>query len=109
MKEVAEEKSKDVSSIAAGLIGAAVGAAVAVGSIALADKKNRQKLQKFASEVKDKGEDLLKLIQRETMPKEEKAVMGGKNEQSSSSNETKVSSSNKQIKIKLRKSQKTKK
>lgn len=62
---MADEKRKDPSSVAAGLIGAAVGAAVAAGSIALADGKNRKKVEKLVEEIKQRGTKIINLVQRE--------------------------------------------
>lgn len=56
---------KDVGAITAGLVGAAVGAAVAAGSIALSNEKNRKKVEKLLSEIKDRGSQIMELIQKE--------------------------------------------
>lgn len=61
---MAEEK-KDVNAIVVGLVGAAVGAAVAAGSIALADEKKRKKLQELLSEIKDRGSKVIDIVQKE--------------------------------------------
>lgn len=57
---------KEPGAIAAGLIGAAVGAAVAAGSIALADEKNRKKVEKVIENFKGQGNKLIELIQKES-------------------------------------------
>lgn len=63
--KMTDEKKKDPSAITAGLIGAAVGAAVAAGSIALADGKNRKKVEKLVEEIKQRGAKIIDLVQRE--------------------------------------------
>jgi hypothetical protein len=59
-------QKKEPGAIAAGLIGAAVGAAVAAGSIALADEKNRKKVEKVIENFKGQGNKLMDLIQKES-------------------------------------------
>ncbi len=63
---MAEDKKRDVGAVAAGLIGAAIGAAVAAGSIAMADDKNRKKAEKIIGEIKKQGGKMLDLVQKET-------------------------------------------
>lgn len=60
-----DNEKKDPSTITAGLIGAAVGAVVAAGTIALSDGKNRKKVEKLLSEIKDRGSKIMDLIQKE--------------------------------------------
>ena len=48
--------NKKVSSVTAGLVGAAVGAAIGAGAVALSDPKNRKKIGKKFEEIKDAGQ-----------------------------------------------------
>lgn len=58
-------EKKGINPIAASLAGAAVGAVVAAGTIALSDKKNRKKVEKIFDEIKDEGMKILEKMQHE--------------------------------------------
>lgn len=62
---MSDNKSKDTSAIAAGLVGAAVGAIVAAGSIALADDKKRKQLEKLLEDIKDRGAKIMEVVSQE--------------------------------------------
>lgn len=62
---MSDDKSKDTSAIAAGLVGAAVGAIVAAGSIALADGKKRKLLEKLLEDIKDRGAKIMEVVSQE--------------------------------------------
>lgn len=64
---MSEDKKSGVSPVMAGLAGAAVGAAAAAGAIVLSDEKNRKKLEKILSELKDQGFKVMDIVQKEAV------------------------------------------
>lgn len=57
---------KRINPLTAGLAGAAIGAAVAAGSIALSDEKNRKRVEKLVEQIKKQGAKIMEIVQKET-------------------------------------------
>lgn len=64
---MAENKnpSKKINPVVAGAAGVAVGAAVAASAVALSDPKNRKKIEKVVTDIKQQGVKVLETIQKE--------------------------------------------
>ncbi len=75
---MADDKKGNVGGeVAAGIIGAVIGAAVGAASIALADQKNRTKVQKAADRLQKEGKDKveeLKAMARKYLQEAEEEV-----------------------------------
>lgn len=59
-------EKKKINPLTAGLAGAAIGAAVAAGSIVLADEKNRKKIEKLVGQIKKQGAKIMEIVEKET-------------------------------------------
>lgn len=59
-------EKKRINPLTAGLAGAAIGAAVAAGSIALADEKNRKKVERLVDQIKKQGAKIMEIVEKET-------------------------------------------
>lgn len=59
-KKIYRDHTKDVHPVAAGVAGAAVGAALVGAAVVLNDKKNRDKVKKLFHKVKDTAEEYQK-------------------------------------------------
>ena len=59
-------EKKKINPLTAGLAGAAIGAAVAAGSIALSDEKNRKKIERLVDQIKIQGAKIMEIVEKET-------------------------------------------
>lgn len=84
-------ENKGVNPVAVGLAGAVVGAAAAAGAIVLADEKNRKKLEKILSELKDQGFKVLEVVQKEADVVKKLATGNGVSEKGGKKESKKIS------------------
>lgn len=59
MNKMSNDDKKGINPAAAGIVGAAIGAAVAGAAIALSDKENRKKVGKKLTQIRNEGEKKL--------------------------------------------------